>query len=124
MRLAAALAIALLAGCTSAPSPTGGVEGTASVGPTCPVERDPPEPGCEDRPYDGELAIVKSPGGTQVSTFHTATDGSFRVAVAPGSYEVRSPAGTPSPPTCGSEAFTVIAGAYTVIVVSCDSGIR
>ncbi len=124
MRRAAFLAIILLAGCSNPPASDGGVEGTASVGPTCPVEQDPPEPGCEDRPYDGELAIVKSPAGTGVSTFHTDPDGSFRVAVAPGAYEIRSPAGTASPPTCGSEVFTVVAGAYTAIVVSCDSGIR
>jgi hypothetical protein len=119
-----AVAVVLLAGCTDPSVPSGGVEGAAMMGPTCPVERDPPEPGCEDRPFVGELEVVTSHGGKARLTFQTASDGTFRVRVSPGTYEIRSPSGTAMPPTCGSPPFNVAEDAYTPVAVSCDTGIR
>jgi hypothetical protein len=124
MRWLAVVLFLSLGGCTSGPDLTGWVEGTALIGPTCPVERDPPEPGCEDRPYHGGLAVFRSPAGSFVSSFVTQENGTFRIGLPPGTYEVRSPAGTSTPPTCSSPPFTVSENGFVAIEVSCDSGIR
>lgn len=92
-------------------------------GPTCPVQRDPPEPGCEDRPYQGELAVTR-PDGAAVRRFSTGEDGSFRVPLAPGTYAVRTAAG--GLPSCAfvDGTVTVAAGRHTQADVACDTGIR
>src|SRR3989338_9714702 len=52
-----------------------GVKGTISLGPTCPVMRDPPDPACADKPYATAVTIrplrASSPlaRGGSVSTF-------------------------------------------------------
>lgn len=127
MRLAAALAVAvLLAGCTRfqpADEPSGGAEGQVLIGPACPVERDPPEPGCEDQPYATALEAVRGGDGARFR-FSSGADGRFRVPLPAGDYAVRDAEGSQQPPTCSSPPFTVTAGAYTHVEVACDSGIR
>ena len=123
MRWRPAILLCLLAGCTSGPDLTGHVEGTALVGPTCPVESDPPEPGCEDKPYQGGLVLVRSPQGTVAASFPTRDDGSFRVGAPPGDYEIRSPSGA-TLPACSSPPFAITANAVVRVEVTCDSGIR
>ncbi|HSD12348.1 MAG TPA: Gmad2 immunoglobulin-like domain-containing protein, partial [Patescibacteria group bacterium] len=39
-----------------------GVRGTVTIGPTCPVERIPPEPGCAPKPYATTLRIATAAG--------------------------------------------------------------
>lgn len=121
------LAVALLclgvwlAGC-SAPATDSGIEGTVWVGPTCPVERDPPDPECADRPLRTDLVVAR--GSKVAASFSSAQDGTFRVAVGPGDYEIRMTEGSTTPPTCPATPVTVVAGQYTHMDVSCDSGIR
>src|SRR5690348_2830221 len=110
--LAAAILVPLLAGCTS--ELHSGVHGTAILGPTCPVERNPPDPQCAPKAYDGELAMVAS-NGRVVATVHTDASGAFNVTLAPGTYHVASPEGQ-SLPRCTSDDFAVAAGRYVSIV--------
>lgn len=94
------------------------------MGPTCggPV-RDPPQPGCADKPYHGSLAITTEAGDV-VKTFETAADGLFNVTVAPGIYRVASPA-EQGLPSCASHAtFIVRSGLFTYVPVDCDTGMR
>lgn len=125
-RLAASLAVLalLVSGCTRGgpPAPRGTVEGTALMGPTCPVEREPPESGCEDQPYAGELEAVPAGSGHATARFSSGDDGRFEVPLPPGDYTLRSP--TAMPPTCSSPPFTVAAGQTVHVDVSCDTGIR
>src|SRR5688500_17570754 len=79
---------------------TSGIHGIAMVGPTCPVERDPPDPECKDRPYSGPLVVV-TPDDRVVKEFESAENGTFRVTVAPGEYHVRSKQ-MGNPPTCST----------------------
>lgn len=125
--LAMMMALAMLGGCAEVPDDAdglSGIEGTAMIGPTCAgPERDPPEPGCEDRPYEGELEVRRMPGGVPVHTFRPDADGMFRFAMDPGRYDIHSMSGT-SLPACASPPFEVTSGTYTTIDVACDSGIR
>jgi hypothetical protein len=104
-----------------APTADSGVRGTATVGPTCPVATNPPDPSCADRPYQGRFA-VESVGGTRITEFSTAADGTYAVALAPGSYQVvLRDANTM--PSLAPQAFTVREG-WSLLNLSLDSGIR
>lgn len=120
--VAVPLAVAL-AGCGGAPAPTdSGAHGTVLLGPTCPVERDPPDPACADRPYATDLRATEAAGA--VTSFRSGEDGTFRVALPPGTYVIHGAGEGAGPPTCTSPEFEVLAGAYTEVAVGCDSGIR
>jgi hypothetical protein len=128
VRLAALLLFVLLAGCTGPSSPTttntgSGIQGHVGVGPTCPVERDPPDPNCADKPYHGSLAVADATDDHTVLTFETDEQGNFTDAVGPGNYTIRNVEGDVLP-ACSTETFAVKANAYTNVDVSCDSGIR
>ena len=95
------------------------------LGPTCPVERDPPDPACADRPYQTRLAVTTPDQARVVKEFESGTDGTFRVALAPGEYAIRSAAAANTLPYCASEGTVVVSsGTFTDVVVRCDSGIR
>lgn len=64
--------------------PTGVVVGTVVAGPTCPVEQEPPDPGCADLPVDGAVIVVMD-AGQELTRVTTGEDGTF---------EIRLPIGT------------------------------
>jgi hypothetical protein len=102
-----------------------GVRGTVSAGPTCPVERDPPDPGCAPRLVAGSVLVVTDGGGMEVARATSAADGTFSIELAPGAYRLTAQPfeglmGTPEPMD-----FEVAAGApMTEVQVSYDTGIR
>jgi hypothetical protein len=98
-----------------------GVRGTAHVGPTCPVERTPPDPACADRAYAGAF-VVETVGGNRVAEFTTGSDGSFSVALPPGSYQVRLRDAN-AMPSMAPQPFTVREG-WSLLDLALDSGIR
>jgi hypothetical protein len=98
-----------------------GVRGTAHVGPTCPVERTPPDPACADRAYAGRF-VVETVGGNRVAEFTSASDGSYSVALPPGSYQVRLVDGN-AMPSMAPQPFTVRDG-WSQLDLALDSGIR
>ena len=102
-----------------APCPSG-VEGRVTAGPTCPVQRaDQP---CADRPVETTLRLLRKDGSV-AATGKSGADGSFRIAVAPGSY--RLVADWPSRVGgCAPVDVTVEQGQFTHADVSCDTGIR
>jgi hypothetical protein len=130
--VAAALSGALLlAGCAAPGVPpssslTGsGIEGKVWLGPTCPVERNPPDPNCADRPFATRLALTTADGARVVTEFDSGEDGAFHVRAEPGDYVIRGAREGGGPPTCASEgAITVVAERFTMADVQCDSGIR
>jgi hypothetical protein len=117
------LVVLAVAGCaTPRTEPGSGIQGTAWLGPTCPVQRDPPDPACADRPTQTAL-VARDGDGRVVAAFASNATGQFRVALGPGTYTLGSPDGQ-SLPRCSSAAITVVAGRYADADVSCDSGIR
>jgi hypothetical protein len=101
------------------PSGESGIEGMATIGPTCPVERaDSP---CPDRPYEARITFWR--GGTLVAEARSGTDGRFRVALLPGTYLVVGESeGTM--PHAVEQTVDVHEGLWTDLAIRYDSGIR
>ena len=100
-----------------------GMYGVAMMGPTCPVEREPPDPSCADRPFEGKLTATSLDGGV-VGTFSTDARGRFNLSVPAGSYEIRAAEPNRLPTCSTAQPVLVVAGQWTPVEVSCDTGIR
>lgn len=124
LQLFSALMAACIHGEVPAKPLVSGIEGRVWVGPTCPVERNPPEPGCEDRPLSTRLAVLSPDQKRRVTEFTSAENGTFQVAVPPGDYVIRSASQGATPPTCSTETLRVAPHNYTKVRIECDSGIR
>jgi hypothetical protein len=129
-RLLLLVMIGLVAACQA---PAGGpsvdatgveLTGLAQAGPVCPVERQPPDPGCAPRPVAGAVLVVTE-NGKEVARTTTAADGTFHLRLAPGDYQL-----VPQPVaglmgTAAPVELSVREGvAPAPLVVSYDTGIR
>ena len=112
------LALALfLAACGGVQAPDSGIRGTILAGPTCPVQRiDSP---CADRPISLTVEVVS--GSTVAATFTSDSGGRFSVAVAPGTYTLRSKSGLPF---LRATTVRVSSGEFTELELHADTGIR
>ena len=102
-----------------------GVRGTVTAGPTCPVQRDPPDPACAERPVSGAVLVFTDPDGAEVARTISGADGSFLVELAPGAYRltaqpVEGLMGTPEP----MDVEVVPGKPMTELQISYDTGIR
>ena len=102
-----------------------GVRGTVSAGPTCPAERDPPDPACAPRLVAGAVLVITDAAGTEVGRATSAEDGTFSIDLGPGTYRLTAQPfeglmGTPEPMDFAVEA----GGPMTELQVSYDTGIR
>ena len=124
-----AVLVLLVAGC-SATGPARslvagtGIAITATAGPTCPVERVPPDPACEPRPVADATILIVDDQGKTVATVATGADGTVLVAVPAGNYVLQ-----PQPVSGmmgGAEPVnvTVVDGSATPAAISYDTGIR
>ena len=126
-------AIFLLSGCIKQQNNTneekGILSGTVSIGPLCPVERIPPDPGCQPtlETYKAwPIAVWTADKKTKITQIAVAADGTFRVELSPESYIVdidkQQPAviGKQNLPT----AVTIKSGETTTINIDIDTGIR
>jgi hypothetical protein len=119
-RLAILVMLSVCVACGSqAGGPAGGVQGRVTIGPTCPVERvgSPCPPGV----WTGTVRATSSDGAVHETA--TASDGSYRLALAPGSYTVTPVVEGSGPPT--AKPATVTVGAtMQQLDLELDSGIR
>ena len=127
--LATAVLLLATAGCAGeSPSTTAGsdagLDGTATAGPVCPVERVPPDPACAPRPVAGAVMIVRDAAGREVGRTTTAADGTFRIALAPGDYILEPQPVEGMMGTARPQDVTVVGGAPTTVQVAYDTGIR
>ena len=121
-RILVILLLLFLAACSGPIPANTGVQGQVFIGPMCPaVQRANP---CPDRPYPAILSIL-TPQGKNIKRFTADIDGRFQFALAPGSYILRpeNPANLPLP-VAPEQSFSVIAGHFTQLKVTYDSGIR
>jgi hypothetical protein len=130
-RFAALLLVVVLAACAPGASPRGSgtvgnaVSGRVTAGPTCPVERQPPDPACAARPVAGAVLLVQDAAGREVARATSAANGSFSLTLEPGAYRlVPQPReglmGTPA-----AMEFRVDEAVPTAVLqVSYDTGIR
>lgn len=95
------------------------------LGPTCPNLRDPPEPECDDKPYEGKLAVLTPDQRKVVKRFSTNAHGEFEAALAPGEYSIRNEPDSGTLPACSErQPILVVAHGFTQADVHCDTGIR
>lgn len=100
-----------------------GIRGTVMLGPTCPVERNPPDPACADKPYATLVAVFKSSDPVHaVALSRSGADGAFSFSLPPGAYTLG--AGESNLPRCNHPSVTVKPRAYTTAIIDCDTGIR
>jgi hypothetical protein len=122
--LALLLLLLPLTACNSAdllgPGALHGIEGIALRGPTCPVHM--PGDACADRPHQARIEI-RSFGGGSVTSVRSGEDGRFRVGLRPGRYILVPESGDPFP-NASEQEVVVMAGVYTQVTVSFDTGIR
>ncbi len=106
-----------------AESPSFALNGTVLAGPTCPVERIPPDPRCADRPVSGAKIIVVNEAGARVADVVSDADGRFSMALSPGTYTVKP---QPVPGLLGTAPPQAIQLTDTQIEVTVryDTGIR
>ena len=102
------------------PNAAQGIEGTVLLGPQCPVQT-PGQP-CPDLPYEAWIN-VRTQGGGFVTRIKSGEDGRFRVGLRPGSYVLNPVSRDPFPFASDSEV-EVRKGAFTVVTVRFDTGIR
>jgi hypothetical protein len=100
-----------------------GIKGSVMAGPTCPVEKDPPDPQCADRPLQTVVAIYRASDLMHTIVLTKSNKvGEFEASLPPGSYTVT--AGESMFPRCTPTDATVLSSIYTTIIISCDTGIR
>lgn len=100
-----------------------GITGQVTMSLTCPVEQFSPDPQCVPKPYETTITITKPDTTAFSKSVATDAEGNFLVMLAPGFYML-APTGGATFPTCSSRTVEVIAGAFTPLELSCDTGIR
>ena len=106
----------------------GFLEGVISIGPICPVETDPPDPGClpTAETYKAyPVSVWTSNGRRKVTQINPSLDGSFRTELAPGNYLVilekeQNNIGSSNLPA----EVSIISKGKTLINIDIDTGIR
>jgi hypothetical protein len=124
MRLSYCLIVLLVLSSACSPlttaEPDSGIEGTVTIGPTCPVVQvgNP----CLDKPYQATLTVLTS-AGVKLLQFQTGADGHYRITLAPGDY-ILHPESPQMMPHAPDIPFAVVAHQFTRVDVVYDSGIR
>lgn len=115
-----------------APTPSGqtqasgksGVFGRALIGPTCPLYQPDLPPQCQDKPIQAEIIVTTQDRNQEVGRIKTDKDGSYKIALAPGTYILET-----SPQKTGiargmPQSVTIEADKFTELNLHFDSGIR
>lgn len=100
-----------------------GISGRVTLGPTCPVERIPPDPKCAPAPYETSIYITKPSSSTFSRSIKSDANGAFSVELDQGTYVIKAQGGKIYP-RCGEVTVEVKSGQYTTANISCDTGIR
>lgn len=105
--------------------PDSGVSGRVHIGPTCPVERIPPDPACADRPHVATIDFRRPATHRLVRSVRSDVHGRFTARLAPGLYVMQP---RPGPgiarPLQPRRTVRVLAHRFTAVRIEYDSGIR
>jgi hypothetical protein len=116
-------------GCDKLSSQEAGIlEGKISIGPICPVETDPPDPGCLPtvETYKAYPVSVWTPNGrSKITLLEPSLDGSYKTDLEPGKYLLiletsGSNIGSSNLPV----EVTIMSGEMTTLNIDIDTGIR
>lgn len=121
----------LIPGCDNLQSFSGDngfLEGVIDIGPICPVERVPPDPGClpTAETYKAyPVSIWTADGRRKIKLINPALDGSYLTELAPGNYLVilekgQNKIGMSNLPL----HVSIMPEEYTILDVNIDTGIR
>jgi hypothetical protein len=88
--------------------------------PQCPVVS---PGGCPSKPASKEIAVLDA-AGRDVAGLKTAADGTFKITLPPGKYQVVEVTTGGAPPSLKAVPFTVVDGQFTHVVLLFDTGIR
>jgi len=107
----------------------GFLEGKISIGPLCPVEKDPPDPGClptADTYKAFPVGVWTAGGRRKVTRLDPAPpDGIYLTALAPGTYLVRLDNNGNFPGSANLPVeINVSPGKITLLDINIDTGIR
>jgi hypothetical protein len=105
------------------PSGTSGIAGRATAGPTCPVVR-VADSTCDPRALPGASIVVRNSAGAIVARQTAAADGSFAIALPPGSYTVEGESVGRFPAAPAPATVSVVFGVATAVEIMFDTGIR
>lgn len=105
------------------PPYTSGILGSVSIGPICPVMKNPPNTECVDRPYATTITVHKSGSNSVFTTTLSTTTGAFKVDLPAGTYSIQAGSGK-TLPRCTTITAIVAPHAYATTTISCDTGIR
>ena len=106
----------------------GFLEGIISIAPLCPVETDPPDPGClpTAETYKAyPVSVWTSNGRRKITQIYPSLDGSYKTELDPGNYLVKL--GTVSNGIGNSNlpaTVTITSRHETVLDINIDTGIR
>ena len=106
----------------------GFLEGVISIGPICPVEPVPPDPGClpTAETYKAYPVSIWTPNGRRkIAQINPALDGSYKTELNPGNYLVKL--GTTNNGIGGSNLpvqVTITSQNKTILNIDIDTGIR
>lgn len=134
-KIAGILILILLAsGCaqySSGTKKTGFLSGKISIGPICPVEKNPPDPNCQptEQTYaayslDAYRLSDSEPGEKNIyrSPFHANNDGTYKIELPEGKYLIKR--NTNSMIGSYSKIVEIKAGQTTTLNIDIDTGIR
>jgi hypothetical protein len=125
-----AFILLLIFGCISNPQEQGKgiLQGHISIGPLCPVERNPPDPNClpTEQTYAAYAMTVYRVGAgdpgplLKETTFTGDKDGNYKIELPTGSYVIRQETGISK----FSKTVAIKAGETTTLDIDIDTGIR
>lgn len=119
----------LISGCYKQMTQEDGfLEGLISIGPICPVETDPPDPGClpTAETYKAyPVSVWTSDARRKIVQINPALNGSYRTKLAPGNYLVilekkQNNIGSSNLPA----EISIISKEKTLLNIDIDTGIR
>jgi hypothetical protein len=113
----------IFAGVTANTIPKSGITGTVTLGPTCPVERIPPDPNCAPKFYSTSINIMRAGDNKIIKTIESDSNGAFGIDLDQGSYVLQTQGGNVLP-RCPLVSVDVKSGQYVTANISCDTGIR
>ncbi len=121
----AVFAVAAIALISLQPASNGNLRGHISIGPICPVERNPPDPACQptEATYAAYNLTVIGVGGQIITEFSGDANGNYYISLPAGTYVITRQ----SPAPIGSFmpiSVRIESGMPTYQNISIDTGIR
>jgi len=101
-----------------------GIRGNITIGPTCPVERNPGDPNCADKPYVATVVVKQYTKTVEFTRFTSNGDGSFQLELPVGDYLLEPIPGNIPYPYAGTKTVTVKPYELTEVLIEYDTGIR